>query len=224
MRRLQNKRLAIYCAGGQGRETLKTARAINQRETCWSNVFFVDDYSRNSVINDVPVITFSAYLQDFAMDGDHFIIANGEPVKRQHIARALLRHSCQMETLVYPGIEISPFHTIQAGVFIAEGVVLSDNISIGYCTCLNANATIGHNVVLRDFVTVSPGAIVSGDVTIGEGTYIGTGAIVRDEVTIGRNCIIGMGSLVTKDIPDNVVAYGSPCRVIRENTDGIVFR
>ena len=71
---------------------------------------------------------------------------------------------------------------------------------------------------------MSPGCIVSGEVTIGEDTYIGTGAVIRNQVTIGKNCIIGMGSLVTKDIPDNVVAYGSPCRIVRENTDGKVFR
>lgn len=221
---MRNKRLFIYCAGGQGRETLKVVRTINQREARWEDVFFVDDYSRSSVMNDIPVITFSDYLRDFAMNEDRFIIANGEPVRRQQIAEVLLQHSCQLETLVYPGIDKSPFHMISEGVFIAEGVVLSDNISVGYCTCLNANATIGHNVELGDYVTISPGAIISGDVTIGAGTYIGTGAIIRDEVKIGKNCIIGMGSLVTKDIPDNVVAYGSPCHVVRENTDGIVFR
>lgn len=36
-------------------------------------------------------------------------------------------------------------------------------------------------------------------------------------VTIGDNVVIGAGSIVTKDIPSNVVAYGNPCRVIREN-------
>lgn len=35
-------------------------------------------------------------------------------------------------------------------------------------------------------------------------------------VTIGDNTVIGAGSVVTKDIPANVVAYGIPCKVIRE--------
>ena len=40
-------------------------------------------------------------------------------------------------------------------------------------------------------------------------------------VTIGDNVVIGAGSIVTRDIPDNVVAYGSPCRVMRENISDV---
>ena len=44
----------------------------------------------------------------------------------------------------------------------------------------------------------------------------GTGAIVLAGVTIGENSVIGAGSVVTKDIPANVLAVGSPCKVLRE--------
>ena len=47
--------------------------------------------------------------------------------------------------------------------------------------------------------------------------WIGGGAIIMPGVTIGDNVVIGAGSIVTKDIPSNMVAYGNPCRVIREN-------
>mgnify|MGYP003372065288 FL=1 len=52
---------------------------------------------------------------------------------------------------------------------------------------------------------------------IGNNVWIGGGAIIMPGVTIGDNVVIGAGSVVTKDIPDNSVAYGSPCRVVREN-------
>lgn len=54
-------------------------------------------------------------------------------------------------------------------------------------------------------------------VTIGNNVWIGGGAIILPGVTIGDNVVIGAGSVVTKDIPDNTIAYGNPCRVIREN-------
>ncbi|MBO4433890.1 MAG: sugar O-acetyltransferase [Bacteroidales bacterium] len=53
-------------------------------------------------------------------------------------------------------------------------------------------------------------------VTIGDNVWIGGGAIILPGVTIGKNTTIGAGSVVTKDIPDNVVAAGNPCRVIRK--------
>ena len=54
---------------------------------------------------------------------------------------------------------------------------------------------------------------------IGRNVWIGASCIVLPGVTIGDNTVIGAGSLVTKDIPANVVAYGSPCKVVRPITE-----
>lgn len=54
-------------------------------------------------------------------------------------------------------------------------------------------------------------------VIIGDNVWIGGGAILMPGVTIGNNVVIGAGSVVTKDIPDDVVAYGVPCRVMQKN-------
>lgn len=55
-------------------------------------------------------------------------------------------------------------------------------------------------------------------VVIGNNVWIGGGAIIMPGVTIGDNVVIGAGSVVTRDIPDNKIAFGNPCRVIRDNT------
>lgn len=54
-------------------------------------------------------------------------------------------------------------------------------------------------------------------VTIGNDVWIGGGAIIMPGVTIGDNVVIGAGSIVTKNIPSNTVAFGNPCKVIRDN-------
>lgn len=54
------------------------------------------------------------------------------------------------------------------------------------------------------------------EIRIGDNVWIGGGAIINPGVTIGNNSVIGSGSVVTKDIPENVVAAGNPCRIIRE--------
>ena len=56
-------------------------------------------------------------------------------------------------------------------------------------------------------------------VTIGDNVWIGGNAVIMPGVTIGNNVVIGGGSVVTKDIPDNVIVVGNPCRVIRAITD-----
>lgn len=54
-------------------------------------------------------------------------------------------------------------------------------------------------------------------VTIGNNVWIGGGVIIMPGVTIGDNVVIGAGSIVTKDIPKDTIAYGNPCRAVREN-------
>ena len=56
-------------------------------------------------------------------------------------------------------------------------------------------------------------------VKIENNVWIGAGAILLPCVTIGDNTVIGAGSIVTKDIPENVIAVGNPCRVMRKITD-----
>lgn len=224
MRPLRNSRLFIYCAGGQGREVLKTARSACATGIGWEEILFVDDGCAGDKVNDIPVLSLAECLERFGPEDGRFHIASGEPSLRRRLSEQLCAQGRRLEAVVHPSVEGSLFHKIGEGAFLGEGAALSDNLSVGFCACVNANATIGHNTVIGEYAVVSPGAVVSGNVTIGEGTYIGTGAIIRDEVKIGRNSIIGMGSLVTKDIPDGVVAYGAPCQIIRENQDGIVFR
>lgn len=113
------------------------------------------------------------------------------------------------------------------------------NISVGNNFYANFNCTILDvgRVVIGDDVMFAPnvslytaGHPVHPDsrnsgyeygiaITIGNNVWIGGNVIVNPGVTIGNNVVIGAGSVVTKDIPDNVIAVGSPCRIIREITE-----
>ncbi len=56
-------------------------------------------------------------------------------------------------------------------------------------------------------------------ITIGDNVWIGGSAVINPGVSIGDNSVIGSGSVVTNNIPENVIAAGNPCKVIREITD-----
>lgn len=90
------------------------------------------------------------------------------------------------------------------------------HIYVGDYTMLGPNVTIasaGHPILpeLRE-----KGYQYNMSVHIGKNCWIGAGAVILPGVTIGDNTVIGAGSIVTKDIPENVVAVGNPCRVLRE--------
>lgn len=56
-------------------------------------------------------------------------------------------------------------------------------------------------------------------ITIGDNVWVGGSVVINPGVHIGNNVVIGSGSVVTKDIPDNVIAVGNPCRIVREITE-----
>ena len=94
-----------------------------------------------------------------------------------------------------------------------------------------ANVTFGDNVFIAPnccFTTaehaIDPemrkaGVEIAKPITIGNNVWIGAGSTILAGVTIGDNSVIGAGSVVTKSIPDNVIAVGVPCRVLREITE-----
>lgn len=107
---------------------------------------------------------------------------------------------------------------ISSHTFICEGVTIEDDVFVGHnVSFINdkyPRATAAGRLQTEDDWSVEP-------TRVGRGASIGTSSTILSNVSIGRNSIIGAGSVVTRDIPDNVVAAGNPCRVLRplEATD-----
>jgi len=120
-------------------------------------------------------------------------------------------------SLVHPLSHVSTSSTFSNGFLMEELAAVSVFSKIGFGASIKRGVTVGHHADLGDFVSLNPGVNVSGFVSIGAVTEIGTGTSIVNNVKIGKHCLIGAGSVVTKDIPDGVIAYGNPCKVIREN-------
>ncbi len=76
--------------------------------------------------------------------------------------------------------------------------------------------TAGHPI---DIERRNKGIEYAHPISVGDNVWIGGGVKVMPGVKIGSNVVIGGGSVVTRDIPDNVIAVGNPCRVLREITN-----
>ena len=103
------------------------------------------------------------------------------------------------------------------GIVICPLTYISAHSKIKDFVFINRNCSIGHHTIINEFTTINPGVNIAGNVIIGQHVQIGIGANIIDDVSIGNNTIIGAGSVVTKDIPDNVIAYGNPCKIIKNN-------
>ena len=114
---------------------------------------------------------------------------------------------------IHKGLDISKTSELGRGCLINSKVSIAAHTIIKNYVSINRHTSIGHHTIIEDYVSINPGCNIAGHCNIGEGTTIGIGAQILDGITIGKNTIIGAGSIVTRDIPDNVVAWGSPCKI-----------
>jgi sugar O-acyltransferase (sialic acid O-acetyltransferase NeuD family) len=157
-------------------------------------------------------------LEDLDLnDYDKFVLGVYQPHHKIKIIESLKPDVNKFTNIIHNGLDISKMSKIGRGVLINSKVSIAAHTTIGDFVSINRNVSIGHHTIIKDYCSINPGVNIAGNVVIGEGTTIGMGTNILHTVKIGNNSIIGAGSVVTKDIPDNLVAYGSPCKIIKEN-------
>lgn len=215
--------LGIYGAGGHGREVLELARVINGRINRWNQLIFIDDGQTESEVNGAKVYSYDDAIEDFG-DELEISVGVGEPATREKLFSKLDAAGIKVATLIHPDVHIPDTTSIGRGVTIQMGCYISCNVSIEDYVYIQPHANISHDDVLKKGCMISGMCNLSGGVEVGEFAYIGISACVREYHSIGNNSVIGMGSVVCENIPDGVVALGSPAKVVRSNASRRVFR
>jgi sugar O-acyltransferase (sialic acid O-acetyltransferase NeuD family) len=146
---------------------------------------------------------------------NEWFIGVGQPLAKQSVLRSLCGGRLVFPNVIDPSVRIASTATIGVGALILENVVVASFAVLGDFVTVNRQSSIGHHTSIGGFTTLSPGVHIAGHCRIGRGVTIGIGAVVCDHVSVGDGSVIGAGSVVTRSIPPNVVAYGSPARVIR---------
>jgi sugar O-acyltransferase (sialic acid O-acetyltransferase NeuD family) len=120
-------------------------------------------------------------------------------------------------SLIHPHSYISRSAKLSTGIIIEPNCTVSSQTQIDFGVNIKRNSSIGHHVLINEFCEINPGVTISSNVVIGKKTILGSGSVIKNRITIGENSLIGVGSVVTKNIPDGVIAFGNPCKVVREN-------
>lgn len=208
------KDIVIIGAGGLGREVAWLIEDINEYEKEWNILGFVDDnIEKGTVLNGYEVLGNCSLLN--SKKDIYYICAIANTKFREDIVNKIKNNrSIKAAKLIHPSAVISKESSIGRGCIICAGVIISVNSKIGEFNIIDWNSTIGHDDILKDFVTLYPSVNISGACIVNEYVEIGTGSKIIPKKIVGKNSVVGAGTVVIRDIKENVTAVGVPGRII----------
>ena len=207
--------IAIYGAGGFGKEVACLIRRINANGGDWNLIGFFDDTK--------PIGTsVSSYGK--VLGGMDELLQVNEPLavaiainKNKAVGR--IREEITNPHISFPNlIDPSVFWVDKETVKIGEGNIIQNNcmvscdVIIGSFNLINDPVVVGHDNVIGDFNGLMPGAHLSGGITIGNNNLLGVACVVLQGMTIGNGITLGANSVLMTTPRDNCTYLGVPAK------------
>ena len=151
-----------------------------------------------------------------------FFVAVGDNWFRDQIS-SMIRDvvaNAEFITAIHPAACISRSASVGPGSIALAGAVIGVNARIAEGCILNTSCSVDHDCQLQAFSSVGPGAHIGGNVVVSARSAVGIGATLREKILVGADTVIGAGAAVVSDLPEHVVAFGVPARVVRQRTKG----
>lgn len=204
------RRLYIVGAGGFGREVAWLAsESLPGKELH----FVVDspDFLKDEV-DGIPVDLMASLKPQ---SDAQFVVAVGNPSQRRLLAEKMECAGFSPGRLMHTGTRLSSRVELGDGVIVTAGNILTTGIRIGDHVHINLACTVGHDVSIGSFTTLSPGVHISGNVLIGQEVFIGTGAVIVNgtsgcPLNVGDRAVIAAGACVTRSVAPGAMVAGVP--------------
>lgn len=206
------RRLVVVGGGGHGREIVDIVEAIDQRSPTFDLLGIVDDRGDVDGLLGRRGLVWLGATEVLPGVAAGYVLGVGSSDGRRKLDAWATTAGLEPETVIHPTAVLGSDLRIGPGFVAAAHAQVTTNVSIGRHVHLNISATVSHDCVLDDYVTLSPGCHVSGNVRLGAGVTLGVGAVVRQGVSIGEDTFVGAGAVVTQDLPSGVTAVGVPAR------------
>lgn len=210
------KKIAIYGAGGLGREVAGGINRINNNtDEQWELVGFFDD--------NIPIGTKVSHYGEVLGGIDHLnsfgehlalAIAVGTPDTRKQIRDRIVNKNIYYPNLIAPSFRVlDPLtFSIGQGNIIQDSCSVTCNVNVGDFNVLNGSNVLGHDVVLGDFNVLMPGVRLSGSVGVGECNLFGVDSVVLQKIKVGNNVTLGAGSVLMTKPKDGNTYLGVPAK------------
>lgn len=201
----------LYGGGGHARVVLDILRS---RQIPVAAI--LDDHPDEGLkeIYGVPIYPAAEELELISRERSRWIVAIGDNRIRQQVVERLSEMGFQFTKAIHPSAQIGPGVRICPGTVVMANAVINANTLIGYHSIVNTGATIDHECAIGDYCHIAPGCSLCGTVKVRDGGFLGVGTTVCPGMEIGRYTTCGAGSVVVKSLPEHVLAYGCPAKIV----------
>ncbi len=212
------KDIAIYGAGGFGREVACLIRIINEseKEPKWNLIGFFDDGKPKGSRNEYGEILggideLNSWKETLAV-----AIAIGNPQIVKHIVEGIHNAKIEFPNIIAPNTIFLDKDNITFGKgnIVCSSCLFSCNVKIGDFNIFNGFITIGHDAVFGNFNSVMPAVRISGEVTVGNENFFGVNAVILQQIKIGDNTKIGANSLIIRKTKDGNIYVCPPAEIL----------
>lgn len=212
---MESKKILLVGGGGHCASVLDCLLEMN----CYAQIGIIDPKGPDAEgILGIPVVGADEDLQRLRREGwNHAFVtlgSVGNTALRRKIFRNLQSLGFEIPNIIDPTAIVARDVCLDRGIFVGKRVIINARSRIGEGAILNSAAVIEHDCEIGAFVHISPGTTLCGGVRVGDDSHIGAGSVVRQLIPIGSRVLVGTGSNVVKPLPDGVVAYGNPCKVV----------
>lgn len=212
------KNIAIFGAGGLGKEVATTILRINRKEPTWNLIGFFDDgKEKGTQISHYGKILGGIDDINECTEPLSIVIAVGSPKSIRHI-----RERIKNPLISYPNIIFEPLGCADPSTFcmgegniIQGGCWMSVDVTIGDFNVLNGRDMIGHDVNIGNYNVIMPDVRISGEVTMGNCNLLGVSSIVLQQLKIGNGVRLGAGAILMTKPKDNCTYIGNPAKLFR---------
>lgn len=212
---MEMRDIAIYGAGGFGREVACLINRINGQEPTWNLIGFFDDGKQKGemISHFGPCLGGADELNAWG-DKLSVAIAIGNPITVRMIAERITNPLVSFPNLIHPDFVISDpdTFTIGKGNIVQCGCTVSVDVTLGDFNVLNGTVCIGHDAHIGSFNTLMPTTRISGEVKIGDCCFFGVGSIVLQQINVGDGVRLGAGSVLMTKPKSGMLYLGVPAK------------
>ena len=215
-KKMNKKKIAIYGAGGLGREVAGGIQRINNAgKESWEFVGFYDDrIEKGTQVSHYGTVLGGMDELNSVDEPIALAIAVGTPDTRRMILERITNPNISFPNLIAPSFRVLDPKTFKIG----KGNIIQDNCSvtcdvvIGDYNVLNGSNAMGHDVVVGDFNVLMPGVRLSGEVRVGDSNLLGVDSVVLQRIKIGSHVTLGAGSVLMTKPKDGFTYVGVPAK------------